>query len=178
MQKNLIKQAICGLLVAGLLTGCSSMNKNKHKSKASYGDRGQHYAARTHGFGEDNRSFAGSDFGMQSNQMMANRTFRFGFDRYDIAPEDYDTLQAHAEYLKRNPDAQIRVEGHTDQRGSREYNVGLGERRAKSVTNYMVSNGVSPSQINVVSYGQEKPEAFDLDEDSYRLNRRAVIVYE
>ncbi|HRE32145.1 MAG TPA: OmpA family protein, partial [Candidatus Berkiella sp.] len=85
---------------------------------------------------------------------------------------------AHAEFLKNNPNHHVRVEGHADEHGSREYNIALGERRARTIANALMSQGVAPHQIATVSYGKEKPEAMGHSEDAYRLNRRAVIVYE
>ena len=110
--------------------------------------------------------------------MLAQRKFLYDFDRDVIQPQYYDSLNAHANYLRNHPNKVVRVEGHTDEQGSREYNVGLGERRGNSVSNFLVSNGVSPQQIHVVSYGAEKPEVRSSGEESYRQNRRAIIVYE
>lgn len=148
------------------ITGCS--HKNKAHGRDGYG------SAATRGAGDQ----AGFDSEDQARDLLAKRKFYFAFDRSEIQDGDYDAIQAHAEFMKDHPNTHIRVEGHTDEQGSREYNVGLGERRARAVANALVSQGVSGSQISAVSYGKEKPESDGHDEEAYRLNRRAVVVYE
>jgi peptidoglycan-associated lipoprotein len=86
-------------------------------------------------------------------------------------------LSAHARYLASDPNLSIRLEGHTDERGSREYNIGLGENRAQSVRQILLLQGVSAAQLSTVSYGEERPAAFGSDEESYGLNRRVELVY-
>lgn len=108
---------------------------------------------------------------------LSTRTLYFAFDRSDIPAAAIASLSAHADYLKRNRDARIRLEGHTDERGTREYNMALGERRSQSVERFLRVAGVSASQIETVSYGEEKPAAFGQDEMSWAKNRRVVINY-
>lgn len=108
---------------------------------------------------------------------LSTRTVYFAFDRSDVPAAAITSLRAHADYLKRNPSARIRLEGHTDERGTREYNVALGERRSQSVERFLRVAGVSASQIETVSYGEEKPAAFGQDEMSWAKNRRVVINY-
>ncbi len=86
-------------------------------------------------------------------------------------------LQANAKYLRSNPDARVVVEGHTDERGTPEYNIALGERRARSVARYLQNLGVDVNQISVVSYGEEKPVDPGHDESAWSKNRRAVLNY-
>ena len=86
------------------------------------------------------------------------------------------TLNRQAEWLKKYGNYQITIEGHCDERGTRDYNIALGERRANAAKNYLVSLGVDPSRITVVSYGKERPLALGSDEDSWARNRRAVTV--
>jgi peptidoglycan-associated lipoprotein len=109
---------------------------------------------------------------------VTNEVYYFGFDQDVVAPEDIKKIKAQAIYLVAHPDAKIRLEGNTDQRGSREYNIALGWRRAKTVSKLLQLQGVAPSQIDMVSYGEEKPVALGHDEGSYRLNRRVNLEYQ
>lgn len=101
----------------------------------------------------------------------------FDFDRADVPPQYNEMLAAHGQYLAQNPNVQVRLEGHADERGSREYNIGLGERRAQAVRRVLMLNGASASQLSTVSYGEERPAVLGSDEEAYRLNRRVEIVY-
>lgn len=107
-----------------------------------------------------------------------NQTYRFDFDKYDVHQDDIASINAQANYLATHAQARIRLEGHADERGSREYNVALGWRRAKAVAAILEQQGISTDQIAMVSYGKEKPVAFGHDEESYSKNRRAELVYE
>lgn len=170
-----VKVSLVAIALSMMVVGCA--NKGSSGSQHAGKDSTRTYAANTFGAG-DRDAFDGRNLTSQQRQMLAQRKFLFDFDRDIIKPEYYDNLSAHADYLRDNPNKVIRIEGHTDEQGSREYNVGLGERRGKSVSNFLMSNGVSPSQIHVVSYGAEKPEVRSSGEDAYRQNRRAIIVYE
>ena len=108
---------------------------------------------------------------------LANRVVYFDFDKSDIKPEFLDTLTAHAKYLVANPTQKIRIEGYTDERGTVEYNIALGDRRAQAVRRFMLFQGVSDSQISTVSYGEAHPADAGHDETAWAKNRRAVIVY-
>ncbi|WP_111657047.1 peptidoglycan-associated lipoprotein Pal [Isoalcanivorax indicus] len=105
------------------------------------------------------------------------RVIYFAFDRSEVPAAAFDSLRAHANHLKRNSNARIRLEGHTDERGTREYNVALGERRSKAVEQFLRVQGVSASQIETVSYGEEKPAARGSDEMSWAKNRRVELNY-
>lgn len=100
----------------------------------------------------------------------------FDTDRYNIDPQDQAILQSQAQWLARNPNARITIEGHADERGTRDYNLALGERRANAAKNYLASLGVSPSRMTTVSYGKERPEALGSNESAWAQNRRAVSV--
>lgn len=104
-------------------------------------------------------------------------TVYFAFDKYNIQSEFTKALDAHAEFLLTHPSFNIVIEGHADERGTPEYNIALGERRALAVKSYLQGRGVPANQISVVSYGKEKPAVLGHDETSYSKNRRAVIVY-
>lgn len=97
----------------------------------------------------------------------------FDFDKYDIRPADARTLDANAAYLKSNPNSLILIEGHCDERGTNEYNLALGERRAKSTMNYLVSQGVQANRITIISYGEERPACTDKSEACWAKNRRS-----
>ncbi len=103
--------------------------------------------------------------------------FYFGYDQAQIQPAAFEALKAHARFLKANPAARVRLEGNTDERGTREYNIALGERRGNAVEKFLRVQGVSASQIEVVSYGEERPAAYGHDEASWRLNRRVELYY-
>jgi peptidoglycan-associated lipoprotein len=101
----------------------------------------------------------------------------FDFDVSNVNEQYSAVLDAHATFLNANTDVKVLVEGHADERGTPEYNIALGERRAKSVVTYLENMGVNPSQLSVVSYGEEKPMVKDRSEDAFTKNRRAVLVY-
>ena len=101
----------------------------------------------------------------------------FDFDVSNVTSEFATILDAHAAFLSANPETKVLVEGHADERGTPEYNIALGERRAKAVVTYLENMGVSSSQISVVSYGEEKPMVKDRSEAAFSKNRRAVLVY-
>ncbi len=101
----------------------------------------------------------------------------FDYDRAEIKPEFLPVVAAHARYLNGNNQRRVRLEGHSDERGSREYNIGLGERRAQAVRRALLLQGVSESQITTVSYGEERPAVLGGDESAYSRNRRVELVY-
>ncbi|HUR41230.1 MAG TPA: peptidoglycan-associated lipoprotein Pal [Verrucomicrobiae bacterium] len=100
----------------------------------------------------------------------------FEFDSSDLKPEGASLADAWAKYLAANPNAKVRLEGHTDERGTREYNVGLGERRGNSVLQALTSRGVAERQVTVSSFGEERPESSGHDESAWSQNRRVEIV--
>jgi peptidoglycan-associated lipoprotein len=97
----------------------------------------------------------------------------FDFDKYDIRPGDAKALDGNAGWLKSNPNHLVLIEGHCDERGTNEYNLALGERRAKSTMNYLVSQGVQASRITIISYGEERPVCTQKNEECWAKNRRA-----
>jgi peptidoglycan-associated lipoprotein len=101
----------------------------------------------------------------------------FQYDSSEIQPQYVPVVGAHATYLVKYPTAHVRVEGHTDERGSREYNIGLGERRAQAVRRALMLQGVAEAQITTVSYGEERPAVEGSDEAAYAQNRRVELVY-
>ncbi len=101
----------------------------------------------------------------------------FEFDSSEVRAQDRDIVEGHAQMLNSNPNLRVRLEGHADERGSREYNIGLGERRSQSVRQILMIQGVSASQIATVSFGEERPVAFGSSESDYAQNRRVEFVY-
>lgn len=124
-------------------------------------------------------SINGSQFEPGSQQDLAatagDRVY-FAYDQSEITREGRLTLERQAQWLKRYPNVTVTIEGHTDERGTREYNISLGERRAESVKNVLIALGIPPSRIDTISYGKERPEVPHSDEASYAQNRRAVTV--
>jgi len=108
---------------------------------------------------------------------LSTRVIHFDFDASEIRADYRDVVIAHGEYLAANPTVTVTVEGHTDERGSREYNIGLGERRANAVKRLMLAQGAFETQMVTVSYGEERPLSLGSDEASLAQNRRAEILY-
>ncbi|OAN52059.1 MULTISPECIES: peptidoglycan-associated lipoprotein Pal [unclassified Sphingobium] len=100
----------------------------------------------------------------------------FALDQFDVDAEDQATLQSQAAWLQQNPAVRVTIEGHADERGTRDYNIALGERRANAAKNYLASLGIDPGRITTVSYGKERPAALGSDEAAWAQNRRAVTV--
>ena len=110
-------------------------------------------------------------------RLMSLLVVYFDYDQADIRPEFSAQLQAHGQFLAQNANAALRLEGHADERGSREYNIGLGERRAQAVRRVVMLQGAQASQLTTVSYGEERPAQTGSDEESWRLNRRVELSY-
>jgi peptidoglycan-associated lipoprotein len=119
----------------------------------------------------------GAAGGAAAGNPLSVRIFHFDYDSSDILPDDYNALKAHAQYLSKNAAARAQIGGHTDERGTREYNMALGERRAKAVAAFLTSNGVKTDQIEVVSYGEEKPVTTGESESVWAENRRVELDY-
>jgi peptidoglycan-associated lipoprotein len=112
-----------------------------------------------------------------SGELLSKRIVYFDFDRADIRADSQSVVSEHAAFLAKNPNQKVRLEGHADERGSREYNIGLGERRGQAVRRALLLLGVAEVQLSTVSYGEERPAAAGSDEQTYGLNRRVEIVY-
>ena len=108
-------------------------------------------------------------------RVRSDRIF-FDTDRSDIDTEDRAILASQAAWLKRYPNNRLTIEGHCDERGTRDYNIALGARRANAAKNYLAADGINPARITTVSYGKERPEALGSDEESWARNRRAVTM--
>jgi peptidoglycan-associated lipoprotein len=150
--KKLFRLASLGLLVTGMV--CSSKD-------TSYGDSHSGSAFREVNF---------------AHERVANRnTVYFGFDKYSIESDDESKIAEYAKKLRENPKLKLRISGHTDITGSREYNVALGNRRAEAVKQALISEGINAHRLITVSYGKEQPASFGETEADYALNRRAVM---
>ncbi|WHP61747.1 peptidoglycan-associated lipoprotein Pal [Vibrio harveyi] len=114
---------------------------------------------------------------LKEQALRETQTIYFAFDNSRIAGDYEEMLAAHASYLSKNPALKVTIEGHADERGTPEYNIALGERRAEAVSNYLQALGVQADQISIVSYGEEKPLLLGQSEEVYAKNRRAVLVY-
>jgi len=132
--------------------------------------------------GIDTGQFGGNGVATPGSQadfvqiMSGQDTIYFDTDRYDIDSGDQAALAKQAQWLARYPAKRATVEGHSDERGTREYNIALGERRANAAKNYLVSLGVDPSRLSTISYGKERPVALGSDQAAWAQNRRAVTV--
>jgi peptidoglycan-associated lipoprotein len=140
-------------------------------------------AASSAGLGGEAAAGAGSSTTTLTPQQQALAAIQrknivfFAFDSAEIAPDYLPVVTAHAQYLVKYPSARVRLEGHTDERGSREYNIGLGERRAQTVRRALLAQGVAESQITTVSYGEERPAVEGSDEAAFAQNRRVELVH-
>jgi peptidoglycan-associated lipoprotein len=115
--------------------------------------------------------------GKEPVDLLSQRAIYYDFDRYDIKDEFIPMIEAHARFLVKNPQFRIDVQGNCDSRGSREYNVALGQRRANNVKRALVALGVSERQIQAISFGAEKPVALGQNEKAWAKNRRSDVVY-
>jgi peptidoglycan-associated lipoprotein len=167
--KNLVSTAVF-LASLVLLAGCPSKPKEKPpEAPVPTGDS-------TAGVDDPNATMGDTDAG-PSGELLSKRIVYFDLDRADIRADSQTVVDAHAAYLAKHPTQKVRLEGHADERGSREYNIGLGERRGQSVRRALALQGVAEGQLSTVSYGEERPAAAGSDEQAYALNRRVEIVY-
>jgi peptidoglycan-associated lipoprotein len=163
------------LAVAAALYGCATTESPDSSTSAGTPSAGKPSASTSTGSPSGSqigsRSATTSSTGMQQPDM--KRSVYYEFDNYDVKPEYRALVESHARWLKANPQAKLVIEGNADERGSREYNVALGQRRAESVTKMLVLMGAKADQIEAVSWGEEKPRAGGHDESSWSENRRA-----
>ncbi len=168
--KKLLPIAAMGAALV-LLNACSS-------NSGANGGAGEFDGASAQGLGGQS-GFSGDENGATyTTQAPHNQTYYFAFNSSDVDQKYVPSIQAQAKYLMSHPGAHILVAGNTDDRGSSEYNIALGERRANAVAEIMQMAGASMNQIRIVSYGKEKPVALGHDDASYSLNRRDELTYE
>ncbi|CAI0702467.1 Peptidoglycan-associated lipoprotein precursor [Serratia entomophila] len=173
MQLNKVLKGLLLALPVLAVAACSS-NKSANNDQSGMG------AGAGTGTGTENGSSnlsSEEQARLQMQELQKNNIVYFGLDKYDVSSEFAQMLDAHAAFLRNNPSYKVTVEGHADERGTPEYNIALGERRANAVKMYLQGKGVSADQISIVSYGKEKPAVLGHDEAAYAKNRRAVLVY-
>lgn len=163
---KLFKTGFSLIVLALVLTGCSSTEEIDTEQAAAPVEEEIGSAVDTSGVDTS---------GILEDQAVALETvFYFDFDQSVVKSDERALLTAHAEQLKVNPRS-VRLEGHADERGTREYNMALGERRANAIRDFLVLQGVDPSLIETVSYGEEQPAAYGSDEQTWSLNRRVEL---
>ncbi|MGV7961457.1 peptidoglycan-associated lipoprotein Pal [Photorhabdus tasmaniensis] len=166
MQLNKVLKGLMLALPVMAVAACSS-NKNADNDQSGVGT-----------VNETNVGLSAEELARQQMQELQNSNIvYFGFDKFDISSDFSQLLDAHAAFLRSNPSYKVVVEGHADERGTPEYNIALGERRANAVKMYLQGKGVSGDQISIVSYGKEKPAVLGHEEAAYAKNRRAVLAY-
>lgn len=156
---------LLAVALVGSSTGCGRRNRDL--------DSGLPPINGDDGWGLDGYGFEGDRPALGAEWFGDFQPVYFAFDSSHISTEDQATVEAVARHLRNNSRETVVVEGHTDERGSREYNMGLGERRALAVRAYLIGLGIDSSRIQTRSMGEEQPVAFGHDEESWRLNRRA-----
>ncbi|KGA24668.1 peptidoglycan-associated lipoprotein Pal [Pectobacterium brasiliense] len=170
MQFNKVLKGLMLALPVLAVAACSS-NKNADNDQSSMGTAGNN------GMMDGGNMSSSEQARLQMQELQRNNIVYFGLDKYDVSSEFAQMLDAHAAFLRSNPSYKVTIEGHADERGTPEYNIALGERRANAVQMYLQGKGVSSDQISIVSYGKEKPAVLGHDEAAYAKNRRAVLVY-
>lgn len=177
MKKSQISSVL--LLTALVVAGCSSKNVQEEDPNAMDSRPAQPVVVdNTQTSGINDSNINGSQFGSNAYGVIpAERVIYFDFDSSQIRAEAEALLQAHAAYLTANPSVIVRLEGHADERGSREYNLALGEQRANAAKRLLNILGVSEVQMTTLSYGEEMPLEFGHNEASWQRNRRVEIVY-
>lgn len=176
---SLLTKAV--LIVAAL--GLAACKNPGRYGDGGFGANGANGAGGVNGSGLGTGGVASSGLGDASNpasvayfnQTVGDRV-HFVVDQWTLTDEARSVLNGQAGWLKTNPDYAVIIEGHADEQGTREYNIGLGDKRATSVRNYLISQGISASRMQTVSYGKERPIALCSDESCYTQNRRAVTV--
>jgi len=169
--------AVAALALAVSACQKPSQTKPEDTGPADSADQG---SAATSGLGAEGAGAAGATLTPQQQalaDLKEKSVIFFDYDSSEIRAEYVPVVAAHASYLVKYPTARVRLEGHTDERGSREYNIGLGERRAQTVRRALLVQGVAEAQIATVSYGEERPSVEGSDERAYAQNRRVELVH-
>jgi peptidoglycan-associated lipoprotein len=172
-----MKMRLLSLLAVVLLVTACAGKKQETVDVSTMGDNTG--TAGTTGMGVDGSSLGSVAPGSQQDLVVnvGDRVF-FAYDQSDLAADARATLERQATWLKTYPNVKVTIEGHADERGTREYNIALGERRAQAVRNYMIGLGIDPSRLSTISYGKERPAVVGSDEASFAQNRRGVTVVE
>ena len=176
MRLNLGLKFLSMIAALTLVAACETAPTDSGDSSGS-GATSQTSASGSSGSTSSSNSGTNVQPGSQEDLVLnvGDRVF-FGFDEYSLTAEARATVQRQAEWLKANPSVTASIEGHADERGTREYNLALAERRATAVKNYLVTLGVSSSRVESISYGKERPVALGHNEEAWSQNRRGVMV--
>ena len=167
LNKNKFIACAAAFAFATVLAGCSGEGETKADTTPVPTNSGLSSNA---GSGNYNTGY------QKSGADLSQHSVYFDFDKSEIKPDSQGVITSWASYLTANPTAKVRLEGNTDERGTREYNIGLGERRANAVAAALEAKGVSASQLSTISYGKERPVALGHDESSWSQNRRVDLV--
>lgn len=173
--RRLLSIAILGSSVV-LLSACSSTGTSAHNGVGANGANSG--GVQTGGLGANG---SGSDNGLPNPNAMvpgANQTYYFDFNQSNVHQSDLPSIQVQSQYLMSHASAHVLLQGNTDMRGSREYNMALGQRRADAVAKTLRLDGVSKGQVSTISYGAERPIAMGHTSHDYALNRRVHLVYQ
>ncbi|MCR9950870.1 peptidoglycan-associated lipoprotein Pal [Vibrio parahaemolyticus] len=174
MQLNKVLKGLLIALPVMAMTACSSSDDAASNTGAATNNNA---AAETTVATPIDQSGQLTEQELKEQALRETQTIYFAFDNSTIAGDYEEMLAAHASYLSNNPALKVTIEGHADERGTPEYNIALGERRAQAVANYLQALGVQADQISIVSYGEEKPLLLGQSDEVYAKNRRAVLVY-
>ena len=164
---------VLAVLASAVAVGCSKKVKETPPTDAAPVDS----ATTTTPIADTPRPGAYSPADLDTDACLRNRVVYFDLDQDALKPEFQAAMACHAKYLRDRPSARLRLEGNADERGSREYNMGLGERRGNAVSAALQANGGSATQLSVVSYGEERPVCNDSGEDCWAKNRRVELIY-
>ena len=170
--------SFCIPLALLLVGGCATQSKNDEASSSQ-----SSAASPSSSSSSSSRAAAPSSRAMRgvvtrdAAGKPTNRSVYYDYDQSTLSDGDRKLVEAHAQYLRQHPDAKVRVEGNADERGSKEYNLALGQRRAETVTKAMEILGIKDQRVEAVSYGEEKPKATGHDENAWAENRRSDILY-
>ena len=174
----MIKKSAVSLLLLSLLAACASTPTKTAPKPAPVENMTQPAAPVTTSTAPEASTQATAiDPFTDPNNPLSKMSIYFDTDRSNIKPEFMSIIEAHAKYIVAHPSAHVRLEGNCDERGSTEYNLALGERRAEAVAQVMEADGVSASQLETISYGKEKPKALGHNEEAWAQNRRTDIDY-
>ncbi|HEY0635197.1 MAG TPA: peptidoglycan-associated lipoprotein Pal [Gammaproteobacteria bacterium] len=182
-----LRHFTAGLMMAGVLAmgGCTSIDEKAEvpvdeQPVGAAADEGASASGAQLGAGQDGAAMTDGSAATSlddPNSPLSKRIFYFAYDSSDLSDIDRDILTAHARFLANNPTMSVVIEGHADERGSREYNLALGERRARAIEQVMTLQGAQKRQLQVVSFGEERPVAMGHDDESWRQNRRVELIY-
>ena len=176
----MFKKIALALAITGLVAGCSSPVKLDEAPVTDMGTSGNNAGGGANGgrgasnVAPVNLNGAGAD---AAGPVGVARIIYFDYDSYSIKPEFQSVIEAHSRFLRANAQRRVSVEGHTDERGGREYNLALGQKRAEAVRRAFGLLGVTDTQVEAVSFGKEKPAVSGADESAFAQNRRAEISY-